>query len=42
MYAYPTELNPQLDEITNFNANSPSFDFLADEPDLYSASDLKK
>lgn len=39
---YPTQLNPQLDEITNFNANSSSFDFLTDEPDLYSVSDLRK
>ena len=39
---YPTQLNPQWGEITNFNANSSSFDFLADELDLYSVSDLKK
>ena len=29
-------------EITNINACSKGFDFLADEPELYSLSDLKK
>lgn len=28
--------------ITNVNISSKSFDFLADEPELYSVSDLKK
>jgi hypothetical protein len=32
----------KIDEITNINANSKSFDFLKYEPDLYSVSDLKK
>ncbi len=31
-----------FNEITNINAYSKSFDFLADEPEVYSASDLKK
>lgn len=39
---YPENLNKNLNEITNINANSSSFDFLEDEPDLYSISDLKK
>jgi hypothetical protein len=36
---------PVLDEnlpISQMNASSPSFDFLNDEPDLYSLSDLTK
>ena len=28
--------------ITEINAQSPSFQFLADEPDIYSVADLKK
>lgn len=39
---YPENTNDSLDEITNINANSSSFDFLKDEPDLYSIKDLKK
>ena len=39
---YPDFLNEQLDEITNINANSRSFGFLASEPDLYTIADLKK
>ena len=39
---FPENLNDDLSDITNFNANSASFDFLKDEPDLYSISDLKK
>ena len=31
-----------MNEITNISANSKSFDFLANEPELYSVSDLKK
>ncbi len=34
--------NSDLNEITNINGYSKSFDFLKEEPDLYSASDLKK
>lgn len=36
---------PELNEpipITEINANSPSFQFLEDEPDIYSVKDLKK
>jgi len=39
---FPQNLNNKLSEITNFNANSNSFSFLEQEPDLYSISDLKK
>lgn len=39
---YPEYMNPHLNEITNINAHSRSFDFLKDEPDLYSVKDLKK
>lgn len=33
--------NPELNETTNLAAISKSFDFLKDEPDLYSLSDGK-
>lgn len=39
---YPDTLNDALNDITNINAYSPSFDFLKDEPDLYTINDLKK
>lgn len=39
---YPEVLNDKLNEITNINANSRAFDFLSDEPDLYTVNDLKK
>lgn len=39
---FPSAYNDDLDEITNINANSGSFDFLAKEPELYSVADLKK
>ena len=39
---YPEYANKKLNELTNFNANSSSFDFLKDEPDIYSKKDLKK
>jgi hypothetical protein len=31
-----------INEITNINSYSQSFDFLKDEPELYSIDDLKK
>ncbi|HMP67680.1 MAG TPA: hypothetical protein PKA60_02950 [Candidatus Paceibacterota bacterium] len=37
----PVNFNKKIDEITNFSAYSQSFDFLADEPDLYSINDIK-
>jgi hypothetical protein len=39
---FPSQYRKDLGEVTNFNAYSGSFDFLADEPDLYSITDLKK
>lgn len=39
---FPQEANPLIDDITNFNQYASSFEFLNDEPDLYSAKDLKK
>ena len=33
--------NTNMNEIANINALSKSFDFLADESELYSVSDLK-
>lgn len=38
---YP-EINDQDLPITNINAQSGSFDFLKEEPNLYSLKDLKK
>jgi D-arabinose 1-dehydrogenase-like Zn-dependent alcohol dehydrogenase len=42
MIKFPKHYSKELGDITNINAYSKSFDFLADEPDLYSLSDLKK
>ncbi len=39
---FPHEYRKDVNDITNINAYSRSFDFLADEPDLYSVEDLKK
>jgi len=39
---YPKEFNPTLSEITNINTYSTSFDFLKNEPELYSPKDIKK
>ena len=39
---FPQIYNANLNDITNINANSKSFDFLTKEPELYSVSDLKK
>ena len=39
---FPENINNEVSEITNVNANSNSFDFLLDEPDIYTADDLKK
>ena len=33
--------NPALSDVTNFAALSGSFDFLNDEPDLYSDADIR-
>lgn len=39
---FPEAYNKDLNEITNINANSQSFDFLTAEPEIYSVADLKK
>ena len=39
---FPQSYNDGLNDITNINANSKSFDFLAKEIEIYSISDLKK
>jgi len=38
---FPALYNGKLSEITNINAYSKSFDFLADEPEIYSTKDIK-
>jgi len=40
--AFPTNYNKNSNDITNVNANSKSFEFLEDEPDVYNIGDLKK
>ena len=39
---FPISYNKALNEITNINTYSKSFDFLLGEPELYSLADLKK
>jgi hypothetical protein len=39
---FPKNLNINLSETTKINANSSSFEFLKDEPDLYTKEDLRK
>jgi len=39
---FPNTFNKEINEITNINAHSRSFDFLEKEPELYSVGDLKK
>jgi antitoxin (DNA-binding transcriptional repressor) of toxin-antitoxin stability system len=39
---FPTNFRTDVSDITNVNAYSTSFDFLKDEPDLYSIADIKK
>lgn len=39
---YPSQTSTEMSDIANYNANSKSFAFLANEPDLYSIDDLKK
>ena len=38
---FPEAYNKDVSDITNVNAYSRSFGFLADEPDIYSAADAK-
>jgi len=39
---FPAFWNGKLSEITNINAYSKSFDFLENEPEIYSTSDVKQ
>ena len=39
---FPEAYNKNVSEITNIAAYSKSFDFLKDEPEIYSSSDGKK
>lgn len=39
---FPTQYNGEVNEITNINTYSESFNFLENEPYIYSVSDLKK
>lgn len=39
---FPDAYNSNFSDITNINAYSGSFDFLKNEPDLYSWRDIKK
>ena len=39
---FPNLWNGKLTEIANINAYSKSFDFLADEPEIYSLKDIKR
>lgn len=39
---FPQVYNKEVDDITNVNAYSTSFDFLTSEPELYAVSDMKK
>ena len=38
---FPSTYRADLSDITNINSYSNSFDFLADEPEIYSAKDVK-
>jgi ribosome-interacting GTPase 1 len=42
LIGFPQAYNDSLSDITNVNAYSKSFDFLAKEPDIYSIADLKR
>lgn len=42
MIKFPSQHNPALDEATNMNQYGGAFDFLEQEPDLYSYDDVKK
>lgn len=39
---FPREYNKHYTDIANYNSYSTSFDFLVEEPDLYSVEDIKK
>lgn len=40
--SFPSNYDKDMNEITNINANSKSFEFLKNEPEIYDISDLKK
>lgn len=42
LISFPQYFNKEVSDITNVNAYSKSFDFLADEPELYSPADVLK
>ncbi len=42
MIKFPAQSNLNLDETTQMNQYGGAFDFLEDEPDLYSYDDIKK
>ena len=42
LIGFPQAYSDAVNDITNVNAYSRSFNFLEREPDLYSASDLKR
>ncbi|TRZ64754.1 type II toxin-antitoxin system Phd/YefM family antitoxin [bacterium] len=42
MIPFPIFWNGKLSEITNINAYSKSFDFLKNEPEIYSIRDIKQ
>ncbi len=42
LIGFPHAYDAALNDITNVNVYSKSFDFLADEPDLYSPADCKR
>ena len=42
MIPFPSDWNGKLSDITNINTYSKSFDFLNDEPDIYSIKDIIK
>ncbi len=42
MIKFPAQYNPGLSETTNMSQYGGAFDFLADEPELYSYDDIKK
>jgi hypothetical protein len=39
---FPSNYNKDVSDITNVNTYSKSFDFLKDEPEIYTKRDLKK
>ncbi|MDP2593425.1 MAG: hypothetical protein Q8P52_02115 [bacterium] len=39
---FPSSYNKKVNDITNVNTFSRSFDFLEKEPDIYTVDDLKK